>query len=143
MDTARRLHLEILDIAVSGPDDFDRFFAEARRTGADAVFVHDVAWFHPYLPRLAELAAQSRLPAIGHNRLFVEAWGLLAYGRMGEYGPRLTATYVDKLLQGAKPGDLPVDQLMHFALVINLQTAKALGLTIPPMLLFQADEMIR
>lgn len=143
MDAARRLGLELLDIAVSGPDDFDRFFTEARRAGADAVFVHDVAWFVPHLARLGELAVQSRLPAIGYNRLFVEAGGLLSYGRKGEYGPRLAATYVDKLLQGAKPGDLPVDQLMQFALVINLKTAKALGLTIPPTLLFQVDEVIQ
>ena len=142
-EAARGLGLEILDIAVQGPADFDRFFTEARRAGADAVLVHNAAWFLPHLTRLGELAAQSRLPAIGYNRRFVEAGGLLSYGRKEEYALRIAATYVDKLLQGAKPGDLPVDQLLQFELVINLKTAKALGLTISPTLLFQADEVIK
>ena len=143
-DAARGLGLELLDIAVSEPNDFDRFFAEARRAGADAVFVCNTAWFLPHLTRLGELAAQSRLPAIGYNRRFTEAGGLLSYAREGgKDGPRIAATYIDKLLQGAKPGDLPVQQPMQFELVINLKTAKALGLTIPPTLLFQADEVIK
>ena len=83
-DAARGLGLELLDIAVSEPNDFDRFFAEARRAGADAVFVCNTAWFLPHLTRLGELAAQSRLPAIGYNRRFTEAGGLLSYAREGE-----------------------------------------------------------
>jgi putative tryptophan/tyrosine transport system substrate-binding protein len=144
IDAARRLGLEILDIAVSGPEDFDRFFAEAHRGGADAVFVHNHAWLLPHLTRLGELAAQNRLPAIGYRRQFAEAGGLLSYASVGEeYVPRIAATYMDKLLRGAKPGDLPVHQLMQFELVINLKVAQALGLTIPPSFLFQANEVMR
>ena len=144
MDAARRLGLELLEIAVSGVNDFDRFFAEARRVRADAVFVHNYAWLSPHLTGFGELAAQSRLPAIGYHRQFAEAGGLLSYAPMGEeYRLRIAATYVDKLLQGAKPGDFPVHQLMEFELVINLKTAQALGLTLPPSLLLQANEVIR
>jgi putative tryptophan/tyrosine transport system substrate-binding protein len=140
---ARGLGLEILDIAVHGPNDFEHFFTAARRAGADAVLVHNVAWFRSHLPRLGELAAQSRLPAISFDRRFAEAGGLLSYARQqGDYVPRLFVL-VDKILKGAKPADLPVEQPTAFELVINLKTAQALGLTIPPTLLFQADEVIQ
>jgi putative ABC transport system substrate-binding protein len=142
VDASRGLGLEIREAAIQGPEDLEPFFVVAHSMGADAVLVPDVAWFAPHLTRLGALAAQSGLPAIGFRRQFVEAGGLLSYGRQGGYEPRIAATYVDKLLQGAKPADLPVDQLMQFELIINLKTAKALGLTLPPRLLFQADEVI-
>jgi putative ABC transport system substrate-binding protein len=142
-EAAQRLGLEILDIAVQGPDDFDRFFATARHAGADAVLVHDVAWFMPHLTRLGELATQSRLPAIGFNRRFAEAGGLLSYGRLQMGNVPRTAVQVAKILKGSKPGDLPVEQPVEFQLVINLQTAKALGITMPPSLLLLADEVIQ
>jgi putative ABC transport system substrate-binding protein len=142
VDAAQSLDLEILDIAVQGPDDFAPFFAAARHAGANAVLVHNVAWFAPHLRRLGELAAQSHLPAISHARAFAEAGGLLAYTRTGSDADR-TAAQVDKILQGRKPADLPVEQPMRFALIINLKTAKALGLTIPPTVLLQANEVIQ
>ena len=90
-----------------------------------------------------DLAAKLRLPGIFLEREFAEAGGLMAYGPNVVANFRRAATYVDKILKGAKPAELPVEQPMKFEFVINLKTAKALGLTIPPTLLFQADEVIR
>ena len=95
------------------------------------------------LRRLADLAAKSRLPSIFHVREFVDAGGLMAYGPDRSDLFRRAATHVDKILKGTNPADLPVEQPMKFELVINLKTAQALGLTLPPTLLFQADEVIR
>ena len=97
----------------------------------------------PHLLRLGELTAQSGFPAIGYRRPFAEGGGLLSYGQKPGESIASVAAQVDKLLKGAKPADLPVEQPMRFELVINLKTAKALGLTIPPTLLFQADEVIQ
>jgi putative tryptophan/tyrosine transport system substrate-binding protein len=94
--------------------------------------------------RLAKLAVQNKLPAIYYNRGFTEAGGLLSYGpRASDFNWRRAAVFVDKILKGAKPADLPVEQPTTFELVINLRTAKALGLTIPPSVLAQADEVIQ
>jgi ABC-type uncharacterized transport system substrate-binding protein len=93
--------------------------------------------------RLVALATKHRLPAIYWRRSFAEAGGLLAYGQKLLDLARREAYYVDRLLKGAKPADLPVERPMKFELVVNLKTAQALGLTIPPTLLFQADEVIR
>ena len=93
--------------------------------------------------RIAELAIQSRLSAIFWRRSFAAVGGLMAYGPRGLDLWRRTATLVGKILKGAQPADLPVEQAMHFDLVINLKTAEALGLTIPPLLLYQAAEIIR
>jgi putative ABC transport system substrate-binding protein len=90
-----------------------------------------------------DLAAKYRLPAIYNARRWVQAGGLMAYGPSGPDLARRAATYVDKILKGAKPADLPVEQPMKFDLVINLKTAQALGITIPPTLLMLADEVIR
>ena len=92
---------------------------------------------------LAEVALQHRLPAIYWRRSFAEVGGLLAYGPKGPDMWRRAAYYVDRILKGAKPTDLPVERPMTFDLVINLKTAKALGITIPPTLLFQANKVIR
>ena len=102
----------------------------AQRAGADAVLVPNMS-NDRYLPRTAELAAQSRLPAIASNRGFVQSGGLLAYGpKSGGNVPRVSAM-VDKILKGAKPADIPVEQHTHFELAINLKAVTALGLTIP------------
>ena len=93
--------------------------------------------------RVADLAAQHRLPAMYSWRELVVAGGLMSYGPSQTDINRRTATYVDKILKGAKPADLPVEQPTKFELVINLKTAKALGVTFPPAILFQADEVIR
>jgi putative ABC transport system substrate-binding protein len=110
--------------------------AEACITLADAVL-----WNHR--TRVVALTAQHRLPAMFPEREFADAGGLIAYGPSVPDGFRRAATYVDKILKGAKPADLPVEQPTKFELIINLKTAQALGLTIPPTLLFQADEVIR
>ena len=119
----------------------ERFLATARGGDADAVLVHNVAEFYRYLPWLGELAAQSRLPAIGFERTFAASGGLLSYE--AKMNVSRMAAPVDKILKGAKPADLPVEQPTTFELVINLKTAQSLGLTIPPTLLFQADEVIQ
>jgi putative ABC transport system substrate-binding protein len=93
--------------------------------------------------RIADLAAKSRLPAMYSWKFFVEAGGLMSYGPNNLDVSRHAAIYVDKILKGTKPADLPVEQPTKFELIINLKTAKAMGLTIPPTLLFQADEVIR
>ena len=140
---AQELGLQFQCIAVQGPEDFDRFFTTARSAGADAVLVHNVAWFFGHQKRLGELTVENQLPAIGYRREFAEAGGLMSYGpRREDIGKRL-AWQVDRILQGTKPADLPVEQPMQFELVLNLKTAQALGLTIPPTVLFQASEVIQ
>ncbi len=99
--------------------------------------------FRQHRSRLAGLAATSHLPTVHNDRAYVEAGGLLCYGPNHPDQHRRAAIYVDKILKGAKPADLPMEQPMTFELVINLKTAEALGLTIPPTLLFQATEIIR
>jgi len=139
---ARALGVEVQGIPVQGPSDLDGFFAAARRAGADAVLVANIAWFRPYLERIGAASAKSRLPAIGYDRQFAESGGLLSYGPMPlQNVPRLAAQ-IDKILKGAKPADLPVEQPTKFELAINLKTAKALGLTIPPSVLGRADQVI-
>jgi ABC-type uncharacterized transport system substrate-binding protein len=99
--------------------------------------------FSTHRARLAELALVSRLPTMAGEVGYAQAGGLMNYGPNLPESWRRAATYVDKILKGAKPGDLPVEQPMKFEFVINLKTAEALGLTIPPSLLFQATEVIR
>jgi putative ABC transport system substrate-binding protein len=99
--------------------------------------------FNVHRTRLAALAAQSRLPAMYGDRVVVEAGGLISYGPLSPANWRRAATYVDKILKGTKPADLPVEQPTTFQLVINLKTAKALGITMPPSLLVFADEVIQ
>jgi putative ABC transport system substrate-binding protein len=112
------------------------------RARAGALTVLPSNMFFNERRRLVDLAAKSRLPAVYTWREFVDAGGLMAYGPNLADFFRHAATYVDKILKGAKPGDLPVEQPTKFELVINLKTAKALGLTIPPSLLRRADQVI-
>jgi putative ABC transport system substrate-binding protein len=110
---------------------------------AGALTVMGTPMFFTERRRLVDLAAKNRLPAAYGSRDYVDAGGLMAYGANQAELWRRAATYVDKILKGAKPGDLPVQQPTKFELVINLKTAKALGLTIPQSLLLRADEIIQ
>jgi ABC transporter substrate binding protein len=124
----------------NSPNDFEEAFRRAR--GADAILQLDDAMFTSERVRLVELAAAHRLPVVYGPRDFAELGGLLALGPNYSDLYRRAATYVDKILKGAKPGDLPIEQPPTFALVINLKTARALGLSIPPAVLARADEVI-
>jgi putative tryptophan/tyrosine transport system substrate-binding protein len=140
---AQALGVQLVPVRVREPDDFERAFAALSTERPDALVVHAYIILVMHRARIVEFAAKSRLPAIYALRDFIESGGLMAYGVHLPTLYRRAATYVDKILKGAKPADLPVEQPMKFELVINLKTAQALGLTIPPTLLFQADEVIR
>jgi putative tryptophan/tyrosine transport system substrate-binding protein len=136
------LGVKLQSIEIEGPGDFDRAFSAMRRDGADALVLISNSLLFTHRSRLTELAQKHRIPAIFEFREYVEAGGLIAYGASLDDLSRRAATYVDKILKGAKPADLPVEQPTKFELVINLKTAKALGLTIPQSLLGRADQVI-
>jgi putative ABC transport system substrate-binding protein len=136
------VHLQVLQ--AREPTEIDQGFAEAVREGAGALMVFaDGGALLAHRVQLAELALTHRLPSILNGRAFVEAGGLMSYGPSPTERGRRLAVYVDKLLNGAKPADLPIKQLSQFEFVINLKTAQALDLTMPPAVLFQATEVIR
>jgi putative ABC transport system substrate-binding protein len=137
---ARALGMRLEPVSIEGPNDFDS--ASKAVPGTDGLLFLESPLFTTHRARLAELAARSRLPAIYGQREYVEVGGLMSYGTHFKDLYRRAAWYVDKILKGAKPGDLPVEQPTNFELVINLKTAKALGLTIPPSLLQRADQVI-
>jgi len=139
---ARALGVQLLSLEARGLNDFPRAFEGAVRGQASALTVLSDALMFNYRMRIVELAAERRLPAVYAHRGWAEAGGLLSYGSDLADLWRRSATYVDKILKGAKPDDLPVQQPTKFELVINLKTAKALGLTIPPSLLQRADQLI-
>jgi putative ABC transport system substrate-binding protein len=124
------------------PEELVDAFAQAVRARADAILVAPNPFFNAQRDRLIALAAQHRLPAIYEFRDFVEAGGLMCYGADNREVYRRVAHYVDKILKGAKPADLPIEQPTKFELVINLKTAKGLGLIIPPSVLARADQVI-
>ena len=128
--------------ATRDPADLDRAFSDMTRARAGALTVLPSNMFTNERRRLVALAAKNRLPAVYTSKEFVDAGGLMSYGANVADVFRRAATYVDKILKGAKPGDLPVQQPERFDLIINLKTAKALGLTIPPSLLQRADQVI-
>jgi putative tryptophan/tyrosine transport system substrate-binding protein len=139
---ARALGLDLQWVPTRKPDDFPGAFASIART-VRGLLVWPSPMFQSERLRLVDLAAQHRLLAVYYLREYVEAGGLLSYGPNLANLHRRAATYVDKILKGAKPADLPIEQPTKFELVINLKTAKALGLTIPPSLLLRADEVIQ
>jgi putative ABC transport system substrate-binding protein len=140
---ARSLGLELQSLEVRGPEDLQGAFRAAAKERAQAlVALRNPAIFYER-KRIAELAIKSRLPAVYDDREFVEAGGLMSYGTNQADLYRRAATYVDKILKGAKPADLPVEQPMKFEFIINLKTAKQIGLTIPPNVLARADKVIR
>src|SRR5229473_2711387 len=129
---ARALGVRLQFVEARGPEDFDRAFSDMTRARAGALTVLPSTMFNTERRRLVDLAAKNRLPAVYPVRESVDAGGLMSYGPNIADVFRRVATYVDKILKGAKPGDLPIEQPTKFELVINLKTAKALGLTIPP-----------
>ncbi len=139
----RALGVRLQFVEARGPADFDRAFSDMTSARAGALTVLGSTMFGSETRRLVDLAAKTRLPAVYPWREFVDAGGLMSYGANIVDNYRRAATYVDKILKGAKPADLPVEQPTKFELVINLKTAKALGLTIPPSLLGRADEVIQ
>jgi len=140
---ARALGVRLQFVEARGPADFDSAFSEMTRARADALTVLTSVMFFNERRRLVDLAAKNRLPAVYPWRDSVDAGGLMSYGPNVADLFRRAATYVDKILKGAKPADLPVEQPTKFELVINPKAAKALGLTIPPSVLGRADEIIQ
>jgi putative tryptophan/tyrosine transport system substrate-binding protein len=140
---ARALGLELQPLEARSLNDFDGAFATMTTKRAGALLVLGDVMFSTHRNRLAHLAAKSRLPTMYPARESVEAGWLMSYGPNTPELFRRAATYVDKILRGAKPSDLPIEQPTKFELIINLKTAKALGLTIPQSLLQRADEVIQ
>ena len=139
---AQGLGVTLHAVAVQQPEEFDSAFAALRAAQVDALHVLQDHLLFSHRARIVDFAAQSRLPAIYMYREWVDVGGLMAYGASVHEVYRRVAEYVDKILKGAKPADLPVEQPTKFELVINLKTAKALGLTVPPALLLRADQAI-
>ena len=140
-DASRSLGVQLQLLEASGPNEFDGAFAAMARQRAEALLLLADSLFIAHPTRLAALVAKYRLPTLGYREL-VEAGALVSYGpSLSDLG-RHAATYVDKILKGVKPADLPVEQPTKLELVINLKTARALGLTIPPSLLARADQVI-
>ena len=139
---ARTLGLQLQLVPAFGPDDFANAFAAMSREHADALIVMPSPMLFGEYRRIASIAANSRLPAMGAAKEFVDLGGLMSYGANLPDLARQCATYVDKILKGAKPAELPVEQPTKFDLAINLITAKSLGLEVPPTLLARADEVI-
>jgi putative ABC transport system substrate-binding protein len=140
---ARALGLRLHAQDVRGPQDLEGALALTAQARPEALLVLDDALLGMYREQIAAFATQQHLPSVFAGRESVVAGGLMSYGPSLPDLFRRAATYVDKLLKGAKPADLPMEQPTKFELVINLKTAQALGLTIPPHILFQADEVIR
>jgi putative ABC transport system substrate-binding protein len=139
---AKTMHIEVRPLAVREPEDFDEAFAAMRRDRPGAMFMITDALTGLNRKRIVEFAAENRLPAIYEVRDPVDDGGLMSYGPILRDLFARTAYFIDKILKGAKPGDLPMEQPTKFELVINLKTAKSLGLTIPPSILARADEVI-
>ena len=140
---ARALGVQLQLVEVQGPDEIDRAFSAMTRERADALIVLPSPMRFGERRRIVDLAAKHRLPSIFAAKEYVDLGGLIAYGASIDDLARRAATYVDKILKGTKPGDLPVEQPTKFELAINLKTAKALGITIPQSLLLRADEVIQ
>jgi putative ABC transport system substrate-binding protein len=139
---AQTLRIELQSFEVRGSDEFPRRLEEVAREHADALLLLLDPIFTANARRIVDVATRNHLPTVYGLRQFTDAGGLLGYGASTAEALRLVASYVDKIFKGAKPGDLPVERVTKFELAINLKTAKALGLTIPPSLLLRADQVI-
>jgi len=140
---SRSLSIELKFVVAQSPDEFAPAIFAVNRGQAQALYVQENALFYVHRMRLAELASKSRLPSIYGARVFAEEGGLMSYGVNYADQMHRSAGYIDKILKGAKPGDLPIEQATKLELVVNLKTAKALSLTIPQSILARADEVIR
>jgi putative ABC transport system substrate-binding protein len=140
---SRPLKVQIQVFEIQAPNEIEGAFMAAKKGGAEAINVLASPILFAYRKDLVDLSANHRLPAMYENKEFVEIGGLVSYGANLDDLYRRAAVYVDKILKGAKPADLPVEQPTKFELVINLKTAKQIGLTIPPNVLARADRVIR
>lgn len=140
---ARSLGIDLVRVNAQSPGELPEAFAKMSQAGAKALVVETDAMFFSERARIVNLAAKHRLPAVYGEREFADAGGLMAYATNLPATFRRAAAYVDKIIKGAKPGDLPIEEPTRIELVINLQTAKALGLTIPQSVLLRADEVIQ
>src|SRR5258706_6688442 len=140
--SARSLGVQLQVVEARGPADFEKAFSEMSANGAGALLVLTTPVFDIERQRIVDLAAKNQLPSMYASKNYVESGGLMCYGPNFADLNRRAAGYVDKILKGAKPSDLPVEQPTKFELVINMKTAHSLGLTVPPTLLAQADEVI-
>jgi ABC-type uncharacterized transport system substrate-binding protein len=141
---APALGVTIVPLEIRGAEDFDQAFATMKKKRADALLVFSDPMFGFYPKQIANLAVKSRLPAIYGNRFYVEADGLMSYGSTNpDDHYRRAAVYVDKILKGATPAELPVERPMKLGLVINLKAARQIGLTIPQSVLYRADKVIK
>lgn len=138
----RALGLTLQRFEVSGPDDLPAAFNAITKAGAGAFLIEPTPFFHSHQRIVVDLAARHRLPGMFYHRAFVEAGGLISYGVSLADLWRRAAYYVDRIIKGARPGDLPVEQPTKFEMFINATTAKAMGLAIPPSLLLRADQVI-
>ena len=139
---AKSLNREVIPVEVQAPEGFEAAFRALTEKRAGALMEEPSTLFAENLQRIADLAAKARLPVMGVGRRWVEAGVLMSYAPNDTYKFQRAAAYVDKILKGAKPADIPVEQPTKFELVVNLKTAKALGLTVPPSILARADEVI-
>jgi putative ABC transport system substrate-binding protein len=140
---AKAFGVKVQYLDVLSPKDIETAFRAATKERADAMILVGSGIINSQRDQIADRALKSRLPAISGGRQDVEAGGLIFYGVNGNDLDRRAATYVDKILKGAKPGELPVEQPKKFELIINLKAAKQIGLTIPPNVLARADKVIK
>jgi putative tryptophan/tyrosine transport system substrate-binding protein len=140
---ARDLGLQLHSMEIRSVNNIESAFKEAIKAGSAAIAVTSSPFINAYRKRITDLAARNQLPAIYNRKDFVESGGLMSYGPDPSDLIRRAAIYVDKILKGAKPADLPIEQPTKFELVINLKTARQIGLTIPPHVLARADRVIR
>jgi putative ABC transport system substrate-binding protein len=141
--TAEALRIILQFLEVRSFTDFDLAFSTIKKEHANALIVLRNVITYTYPTRIVEFAVDSKLPAMYPDRVMVDAGGLMSYGPSFLEMVRLAARYVDKILKGAKPADLPIEQPTKFELVINLKAAKQIGLMIPPSVLARADKVIR
>ncbi len=140
---AQSLHVKLQSLEVSKPEDFDGAFQKITQGRAGALMNLGTPLFNRYRKRIVDFAAKRKLPAIYHRREFVDDGGLMSYDTSQSDRDRRAAIFVDKILKGAKPADLPVEQPTKFEFIINLKAAKQIGLTIPPNVLARADRVIK